>query len=402
MLTVYSALAQEESRSLGENISWARRKVAERGLVKVSVLPYGYTSQNDGSWEIDEDKAKVIRRIYNDYLAGESMLKISNELTRDGILSPRNNKTWGQTTVLKILNNQAYKGDLLYQKMYTSDTISGSRVKNNGELPMYYVESNHPAIIEKEKWDEVEKLIQENHIEAKIDQRKKRHPHHRKEFFKVFVCGNCGCPVIHVKSLSGGEKHYWRCRAAVKKNHTEPCSVKGIREENIEHTFMVMLQEMKEPKRLSELVNEALEDIGLKPYEIKQLEWLETEIENCYQNLYATVEEGKKHGEDTEAIKIITDYIMELHGKIRDFEERQEKVKDIKEELKWLRKELLTLEAFNPKKERVSFRGDVFSRLVESGTFLPDGVIEYKLSIGIKWIAKDNRKQHWKLPMKTK
>jgi hypothetical protein len=165
---------------------------------------------------------------------------------------------------------------------------------------------------------------------------------------------------------------------------------------------MAMLQEMKNSKKLSELVNEAIDDIRLKPYEEVELEHLEKEIEVYYQNLYDTVADGKKHGEDTEAIKMITVYIMDIHDRIRRFEDRKEKVIDIREELKWISKELLALEAFNPKKERISFRGDIFTRLIESGTFLVDDVIEYKLSIGVSWTVRDNRKQYWKLPMKTK
>jgi len=67
-----------------------------------------------------------------------------------------------------------------------------------------------------------------------------------------------------------------------------------------------------------------------------------------------------------------------------------------------VRKELLTLKPFNPKKERVPFREDIFARLIKSGTFLIDGVIEYQLSIGVNWLVRENRKQYWKLPMKTK
>jgi hypothetical protein len=186
------------------------------------------------------------------------------------------------------------------------------------------------------------------------------------------------------------------------KNHSEECSEKGIREENIEHTFMAMLQEMKNSKKLSEQVNEAIEEVRLKEHEEEELERLENEIEVYYQNLYDTVEDGKKHGEDTEAIKMITVYIMDIHDRIRRFEDRKEKVIDIREELKWIKKELLALEPFNPKKERVPFRRDIFTRLIKSGTFLADDVIEYKLSIGVSWTARDNRKQHWKLPMKTK
>ena len=219
----------------------------------------------------------------------------------------------------------------------------------------------------------------------------------------MFLCGSCGCPVIHVPEPRGREKkHYWRCRAATMKNHSEECSEKGIREENIEHTFMAMLQEMKNSKMLSELVNEAIEDVRLKPHEEEELERLENEIEVYYQNLYETVEDGKKHGEDTKAIKMITDYIMGLHDRIRGFEDRRERVVDIHDELKWLRKELLALKPFNPKKERVPFRGDIFSRLVKSGTFQADDVIEYQLSIGVSWTLRDSRKKYWKLPMKSK
>jgi DNA invertase Pin-like site-specific DNA recombinase len=397
LLTVYSALAQEESRSLGENITWSRRKIVERGTVRISTLPYGFDYHKDGSWEINREKALVVNRIFDEYLLGKSMLRIAKDLTQDEIPSPKNNNAWGQTTVRKILNNPAYIGDVIYQKHYTSDTISGKRVPNNGELPMYYIEDNHDAIIKKDKWDKVQEFIQDN---SRAKQRKK--PHNREEFYKLFECGVCGCPIIHIPGHGGVEKHYWRCRAATMKNHSDNCNEKGIREENIEHTFMTMLLEMRKSEKLTELVNEALEDIDLNPYELKQLEKLEIEIENCYQSLYAIVEDGKKHGEDTKAIKAMTGYIMELHGKIGEFEDRQEKVKDIKEELKWFKKELMTLEEFNPKKKRVPFRGDIFTRLIKSGTFLLDDVIEYQLSIGINWITKDNRKQHWKLPMKTK
>jgi uncharacterized protein (UPF0335 family) len=325
------------------------------------------------------------------------MLRIARDLTQDKIPSPNNNSAWGQTTVRKILNNPAYIGDVLYQKNYTSDTISGKRVTNNGEFPMYYIEDNHEAIISKEKWNMVQNLI-----EANLITKNRNKPLSREEFYKTFQCGSCGCPVIHVQSLCGGEKkHYWRCRAATMKNHSEECFEKAIREENIEHTFMAMLQEMKNSKKLSELTNKAIEEVSLKEHEEEELERLENEIEVYYQNLYDTVEDGKKHGEDTEAIKMITNHIMGLHDRIRSFEDRKERVLDIREELKWFRKEFLTLEPFNPKKERVPFREDIFARLIKSGTFLTDGVIEYQLSIGVNWLVRENRKQYWKLPMKT-
>lgn len=298
--------------------------------------------------------------------------------------------------------NEAYKGDLVYQKEYIYDTISKKRNKNYGDLPKYYIEDHHEAIIDVDLWNKVQDVIVSKQRKLKLNKSHTRKSSGRSEFYKVFLCEYCDCPVMHIPELRRNEKHYWRCSAAATRDRSDHCNEKGIREENIEHTFMTMLLEMRKSEKLTELVNEALEDIDLNPYELKQLEKLEIEIENCYHSLYAIVEDGKKHGEDTKAIKTTTDYIMELHGKIREFEDRQEKVKEIKEELKWLKKELETIEDFNPKKKRVPFRGDIFTRLIKSGTFLPDDVIEYQMSIGINWLTKDNRKQHWKLPIKTK
>jgi site-specific DNA recombinase len=401
LLIVYSALAQEESRSLGESLSWGKRKMAERGDIKVQVLPYGYVYSKDQKWTIDEEKANIIRRIYNEYILGISMQKISKKLTDEGVPSPGEKDVWNQTTVSKMLKNQAYKGELIYQKEYIYDTISKKRMKNNGELPQYYIENHHEAIIDKDLWNKVQDIISSKQRNLKTNKSDTGKTNGREEFYKVFLCERCDCLVMHIPELRRNEKHYWRCRAAAKRDRSDHCNEKGIREENIEHTFMVMLQDMKDSKNLIKLVNEAIECIKLKPNENEILDWLRTEIENRYQSLYDIVEEGKKHGEDTEAIKIMSDQIMELHDRIRTLEDRKEKVQDMKKELKWLRKELLTLTTFDPKKERIPFRGDIFSRLVKAGMFHPDGVIEYTLSLGIKWIAKDNRELFWKLPLKA-
>lgn len=399
LLTVYSALAQEESRNLGESLSWSKRKRAERGKITLSTPPYGYVFDKDRNWMIDKEKAGLVNEMYDDYLLGISMEEISKRLNDKGIPSPTK-RSWRQPTVSKILRNPAYKGELVYQKEYVSDPISKKRIKNDGDLPIYFIENNHEVIIEEEKWEMVQEKIDSKRNKHKVKVGNRRELHTRKEFFKVFRCQYCDCPVIHIPETRGTEKHYWRCRVSAKKERTDNCHEKGIREENIEHTFMAMLLELKNSKEVSDLVNRVIEDVSLKPHEEEELRRLEKEIEIYYQKLYETVEEGKKHGEDTGAIKVITDHIMDLHGKIRSYEDRKERVSALSEELKWLRKELLALEPFNPKKERVLFRGDIFTRLIKSGTFLADDVIQYQLSIGVSWNVRDSRKEYWKLPIK--
>src|SRR5690625_6974423 len=73
---------------------------------------------------------------------------IAKELTKDGILTPAKKQKWSAGTVKSILSNEKYKGDALLQKSYTVDFLSKKKKINEGEIPQYYVENNHEAIID--------------------------------------------------------------------------------------------------------------------------------------------------------------------------------------------------------------------------------------------------------------
>ena len=186
LITIMSSLAQEESRSISENVTWGQRKRFADGKVSI---PYGrflgYRKGADNLPEIVEEEATTIRLIYRLFLYGKSPSAIAAYLTDEGIITPGGKKIWRSKVVESILTNEKYKGDALLQKKFTVDFLTKKSKVNEGEVPQYYVENSHPAIIEPEKFD----LVQYELKRRKEDGRFTSclHP-----FSGKLTCGECG------------------------------------------------------------------------------------------------------------------------------------------------------------------------------------------------------------------
>jgi site-specific DNA recombinase len=157
LITIMSSLAQEESRSISENVTWGQRKRMADGKVS---LPYGqflgYKKGEDGNLVLNEKEAVIVRRIFALFLEGYSPYKIAKTLTADAILSPGKKSKWNAATVRRMLENEKYKGDALLQKSYTTDFLTKKKKTNEGEIPQYYVKNNHEAIIDPAVFDIVQ------------------------------------------------------------------------------------------------------------------------------------------------------------------------------------------------------------------------------------------------------
>ena len=156
LLTIFSALAQNESQSLSRNVSMGFQQA-----FKASKVPFhrilGYRKNAEGNPEILPEEAAVVRRIYHRYLAGQSVRQIANDLMADGVPSSRGKEKWGDMAIQCILRNERYAGDALLQKTYVEDCLTHRSVKNNGERPQYYIRNNHPAIIDRDVCNKVQK-----------------------------------------------------------------------------------------------------------------------------------------------------------------------------------------------------------------------------------------------------
>ena len=107
----------------------------------------GYDKDEEGNLVINPEEAKVVKRIYREFLEGKSYYEIGKGLTADGIKTAAGSDFWLASTLRKILMNEKYIGDAMLQKTITTDFLTKKRVANKGIVPQYYVENSHDAII---------------------------------------------------------------------------------------------------------------------------------------------------------------------------------------------------------------------------------------------------------------
>lgn len=186
LITIMSSLAQEESRSISENVTWGQRKRMADGKIS---LPYaqflGYCKGEDGLPQIVPEEAEVVRLIFRLFMEGKTYSAIARHLIKSGISTPAGKEKWQACVVQSILQNEKYKGHALLQKTYCANFLTKKMVKNTGQVQQYYVEDSHPAIVDPDEWDAVQ---------AEIDRRKKRGSIGRcgSPFSGKIVCGECG------------------------------------------------------------------------------------------------------------------------------------------------------------------------------------------------------------------
>ena len=132
MLTILASYAQEESRSASENQKWRIRKNFEAGMPWVGNM-LGYRLQN-GEYRIIPEEAAVVKRIYSDYLSGMGYAAICKALNEDGITT-KDGYPWKTGTLMKVLRNYCYTGNLLLQKKYRENHITKRTMDNHGEKP---------------------------------------------------------------------------------------------------------------------------------------------------------------------------------------------------------------------------------------------------------------------------
>lgn len=217
IVTFMGAFAQSESESMSKNISWGKRKAMKDGKVTVNFNKlYGYRQEKDQPPEIIPEHAEVIRDIVNKYLQGASLRMIQEMLQKKGTLSPSGEAVWKISAIRSILTNEKYCGDVLMQKTFVQDCISKKVVKNTGQLPMYLVEDNHPAIISREQYRAVQAEMSRRN--AGQSPSRKNAPTGKTSYASKYalserlVCGECGTLYRRcVWSRNGKKKVVWRC-----------------------------------------------------------------------------------------------------------------------------------------------------------------------------------------------
>lgn len=165
--------SQMKSDAVRSGIVWRM----ERGIYKFPVNSLlGYSRDKYGQIVIVEDEAEIIRYIYNSYIDGQNGSEIANALTKAGMQTVTGNTQWRSGAVLNILRNEKYCGDVIFQKTFIKDYMTHKAVKNTGQRPQYRKKNNHVAIINRDDWNLVQKLLKtkRKRVKTKIPLIKKK------------------------------------------------------------------------------------------------------------------------------------------------------------------------------------------------------------------------------------
>ena len=199
MLTLLASFAQEESLSASENQKWRIRKMFEQGRPSNGRM-LGYRLV-DGQLQIVPEEAEIVRRIFADYLSGMGLTAISKKLRHQGVIISRSG-------LHRLIRNEKYTGNLLLQKTYISDHITKKARINRGELPMYYVENAHEAIISPEIFSTVQNEFLRRSRKVQTTGVKPSYP-----YTGIIKCGICGAAYKRKHTAIGTkyDKIVWIC-----------------------------------------------------------------------------------------------------------------------------------------------------------------------------------------------
>lgn len=242
LLVILSAVAQQEVENISANVKKGLKMKMQRGeLVGFQgCLGYDYHPE-DKSITVNEEEAETVRYIFQRYLEGAGGFVIAQELQNLGYKTKRGNLVWAESTVIGIIKNEKYKGDVLMGKTFTLDPISKRRLENFGEEDQVYIRDHHDPIISVEVFEKAQAILKRRSRSRRLNTGGKREKYSRKYAFSCMMeCGFCGGTLTRRSWHSGSQynKVIWQCVTNTKKGKKFCPDSKGISEETIELAFV--------------------------------------------------------------------------------------------------------------------------------------------------------------------
>lgn len=328
---IYGAFAQMESTNHSENMRFSIRMRMKAGEYTPPSAPYGYRLENR-ELEIIPEEAEIVRYIFNSYLQGKGKDYIARELNSLAIF--KNQRIWHPNTILYVLTNVTYIGDMLWQKYYSTNSIPFRKAKNKGQKPQYYVEETHSPIISKEDFEQVQILLQK----------------HREQFqsgvlfssiYKKHVrCGNCGS-TFRRKVIR--ERAYWICYKR-DLHGAASCSLPQILESSLEAAVLRVYNKLKSnPQIISDLIDQLqeIQDIELRAN--RRIADIDNEIAKLAEQLLVLLRLHSKGFIDSALYltqkneeKAKLENLRKLRRKIIDSSSEDKALKESKKILHWL------------------------------------------------------------------
>ena len=209
----------------------------------------GYDTDEEGYLVINRQQAKIVVRIYEEFMSGKTVDYIARIFKAEKIKNWDGKYNWQPSSLDSMLRNEKYMGDTILQKSYTADFLSKRRVMNNGVLPKYHIKRDHEPIIDIETWEAVQAELErrgqycKDHFTNAYAQRSEVNP-----FYAKIICGNCGNIYSRVKytTRSGTKITKWRCSSRNKTDGHKVCSNRYVTDETFTKLFIMGWNEIAE------------------------------------------------------------------------------------------------------------------------------------------------------------
>jgi len=296
ILTIMASIAQEESRSISQNVQWGKRVAFQSGKVSFAYSNFLGYKKVDDKIVVVEKEAEIVKKIYSDFLVkGKTPTGIAKELKCLEIKTPSGkNNNWTTNNIISILTNEKYKGDALLQKTFTENYLDQTIVKNTGQVPQYYVENSHPAIIERDMWELVQvEMERRDRLGAKYSA--------ADIFSSKLVCSDCGGFYGKKKwhSNTAYERFVYQCNSKFQKGKCR-CQTPHLTEDEIKEKFIEAYNLTMEDKEritndLKEVINLLTDTTELE----KGIEQINAELSVVVELAAKTIKENSKSNEDS-------------------------------------------------------------------------------------------------------
>ena len=385
IITILSALAQEESRNISENVKWGIRKSFQDGKIMIPYKSFlGYERGKNGSPEINEEEAEVVRTIYRMFWEGFSTHQIAKWLNEKKVPMPSKKVDengeyiykWQPATINSILTNEKYKGEAILQKTYIDDYLTHKQVKNDGkEIPIYHVKDSHPFIIPPEEWDMVQ---------VEMERRNKMACRYSgiSVFGSKIYCADCGATygqkVWH--STSKYRRLIYQCNR--KFSGKNICKTPTINEEMIKKAFVESCHIMGHANLLDDL-KMTLELLENNEKLNKEIMELVIECDALNEAARKLIEDKKSGNADFNEIDSKYDILVKKHkevsGKLHTLEERRSQKAAVACRVKMHIKALENTEEIDNE-----FKLKLWTMLLEKAVVSSDGKITFYYYSGYK------------------
>lgn len=353
LLVVLSSVAQQEVENISANVKKGLKMKMQRGeLVGFQgCLGYDYNKE-DKSITINEEEAEIVRYIFNRYIEGAGGMVISRELRNLGYKTKRGGTSWPETTIIGIIKNEKYKGDILMGKTFTVDPISKRRLDNFGEEDRFYIRDHHEPIISEEVFEKAQEILQRRSKARSLREDGKREKFSRQYAFSCLLeCGFCGSTLSRRSWHSGTQynKIIWQCVTSTKKGKKFCPDSKGIAESTIEQAFIESYRLLcaNDKDVLDEFLKRTEETL-CDSNAAKQLVKVERELQSIEMKRSKLVdmrldEEIDKNTYDAKSAELATK-AAQLEAERQSLQETEKTEKDVKRRITVFRK---TLEQHN-------------------------------------------------------